>query len=166
MLSRALPLIVILASPCATTTAVGQRREPIAVNFRSGIPAGWTIGNGELGNQVLETSDGLVFPPQPPNLPKGSIVSPTFVTAQGEAWTISVTTKGTGSGGATFVWLDGAGKPITSTIAVQAPSEAFAAQSETVTAPAGSTTAFVWYGVDTFGWRTLAEMNISSTQGN
>lgn len=139
----------------------------LAADFRHGLPAGWSVLNGELGTQVMEADAGILFPPQPPNQPKGSIAySSSFATKPGQSWSFTATTKGSGLGGGWVDWRDANDQPLGAYPFAEGVSADFAAKTSTVQAPAEAASWRVWFGVDTFGSRVLQSISVSSLPGS
>lgn len=136
------------------------------MDFRQGLPTEWTVSNGELGTQVVEISEGLSFPAQPPNLPKGSIRSSRFRVIPGALLRFVVSTKGSGLGGGWVTWYDAAGQTISVQPFAQSPALSFTEQVDEFAPPSGAASADVQFGVDTFGCRTIAQISVSSGPGN
>jgi hypothetical protein len=158
----------LIGSACGGDGILRSHQVGLEADFRQGLPSGWVVDSGALGEEVWEFAGGLYFPQQPPNRPKGSIASPLFWPSPGALWIVSATSQGQGPGGASVDWYDASGRAV-ATMAVVGLGQAtpgLVRLTAQVQAFPEAAQGRLRYGVDTFGERLLAEVSISSPPGN
>jgi hypothetical protein len=87
-------------------------------------------------------------------------------TTPGQTWDFTAVTMGTGSGGGWVDWRDADGQPLGAVPFADGASADLEAKTTTREAPANAAAFRVWFGVDTFGSRTLQTLSVSSRPGN